>query len=175
LSCIAIWMFLAFFLSYILGHILGHISGKFRKHACWIPMVLCTIFNCSPENVYNLFLTSRGKNGKVRFHKHCSMLTLKKYFCFRLLIVASKIDQYQLNLWRICSKRCSRNTGVFFLCCLKPRESREKHRLLHPKTQKHGKVGGPFLYMWYVGNSHVQNVYRDWSYHLAKFNYLITV
>jgi hypothetical protein len=70
--------------------------SRFNKHT-WIPIVLCTIFNRLPENFYNLFLTSRGKNGKVRSHKHCSVLTLEKYFCFRLLIVTSKLDQYQLN------------------------------------------------------------------------------
>jgi lipoprotein signal peptidase len=32
----------------------------------------------------------------------------------KLLVVASKIDQYQLSLWRICLNRRSRNTGVWF-------------------------------------------------------------
>jgi hypothetical protein len=45
----------------------------FNKHT-WIPLVGCTIFNWSLEHFYDLFLTSRGKKRKVRYHRHCSML-----------------------------------------------------------------------------------------------------
>jgi hypothetical protein len=95
--------------------------SRFNKRT-WIPVVLCTIYNWSPENFYDLFLTSIGKNETVRHHIHCSKFTLiNTYFCFRLLIiVASKIDQYQKSL-AICSNRCTRNTGVLFSLLSKTR------------------------------------------------------
>jgi hypothetical protein len=65
---------------------------RFNKHT-WIPMVLCKIFNCSLEISTTCFLLQEARKERLR-----SMITLKKYFCFRLLIVASKIDQYQMSL-----------------------------------------------------------------------------
>jgi hypothetical protein len=63
---------------------------------------------------------------KKLFYAH-----FRKYYCFRLLIVASNLDQYQLSLWQICSKRCSRNTGVLFSLLSKARRITWKTYLIH--------------------------------------------
>jgi hypothetical protein len=69
----------------------------------------------------------------VMYHRHCSMHLLKIIVCFKSLIVASRIDQYEKSLANInvCSNRYTRNTrrGYFLLCCLKPGVSHKKHRL----------------------------------------------
>lgn len=63
---------------------------QFNRHT-WFLSVLYPIFNCLPENLYNLFCTLKGKKGKITYHRLCSMLTLKNTVVLVFILLLQKL------------------------------------------------------------------------------------